>query len=299
MEYLISGIDIFSAASLYDLPVKECRNIVKKAFLYYDIRYFSEKRTNDACDYEKESDRIAVMEMTARFWADSIISSRLDLLLDENRLDRNRKEKTELSQARRLIRSLRDEVEDLRGRQQEAGSKDLSEIKEKNALIKELRSELHKTEKKLTGAVAQIAALEDENRDLRAMVDSVLQDENEDADENASARTGITEDYFKEYIRTHKVLVWGLRPSTEQKYTELYPELSFADSNRKLTARQLEGCDTFIMCTSNTCHGNYWAARDTVKRSGIRMAYLAKTMNDPMYLWQALDVALNGNGRDK
>lgn len=297
-EYLLSGIDLFSVANLACVSEKECRIAVKKAFYYYEIRYFADSGERAFCTYEKDSDKVAVLEMVARFWAESLISGNLDLLLDEKRLTRSRKENKELSDARALIDSLRSEIKELRDRPEKARNIELSELMERNSLIKTLRADLHKREKELSGAEARIAALEEENRDLRSMADTLMQ---EGDDEVAAVDTagGLAEESFREYIKSHKVLVWGLRTSTEQKYAELYPELSFADSNRKLTAQQLEGCDTFIMCTSNTSHGRYWAARDTVKRSGVKMAYLAKTMNDPRHLWHALDVALNGPDRER
>ena len=94
------------------------------------------------------------------------------------------------------------------------------------------------------------------------------------------------------------MLVWGLRDETARKYQELFPELTFADSDRRLTRQQLEAYDVLLMATNYTNHGNFWAARDTAKASGIPMVYLEKTANSPESLYRALDIAV-GEGAGK
>ena len=287
-EYMTYGIDLFPLAQKDPLSEREIRTIVKKAFMSYDEKHYA--RTGSGCPFTRIADKEAVAEMVIRFWAMMLISRSADTLLDEKQTRKRSEEVREMSAAVELAEMLRQENEQLRCRLSESRPERECGSKEANAEIKRLRGMLHDAEAALTKERERIDEIERENKELRSMFELEMGSGDELPEDVTDE--GISEEFFQDYIKKHKVLVWGLRPSTEQRYAELYPELSFMDSNRKLTRQQLENYDIFIMCTSNTNHGNYWAARDTAKAAGIKRAYLAKAMNDPKCLRWALGIAL-------
>ena len=292
-EILLSGIDLFILAIKSPLSAREARAIVKKAFLYYESCQHSLYGDDSICDYSNNEEKEAVVEMAVRMWADALISKRADYALKQAASSKDTVGRKDLSKAVALTEKLRKENARLRQKTEEKNAGDDPALKEKNALIKDLRRQLHEAEALLSKEKERAGFLEEEIRDLRALAELEM---DEEADvSGADEEVGVTEEFFREYIKEHRVLVWGLRDSTEQKYAALYPELNFVDSNRRLTRRQLEAYDVFIMCTSNTNHANYWASRDTAKASGIKMVYLAKTMNDPKWLRWALGKVLGMN----
>ena len=98
-----------------------------------------------------------------------------------------------------------------------------------------------------------------------------------------AGRAGIIETTFRE--------------ETERKFKEMFPELSFVSSDRRLTRQQLTAYDAVLMATNYTGHGHFWAARDSVKAAAKPMAYLDKTANTPDKLYKALSIAIGARKR--
>lgn len=295
-EYLLSGIDIVSIAAKHPFSPREGRNMVKKAFLSHDMEYLSTHGNGAECDYSNETDKVAIIRSIVRIWSETLIAEQIDSLMNSSSFP-NTKASNELSEAMTLINKLKRENEQLKKKMAPDVQENTAELKKKNEEIKAIRNELHDATSALAKESARADELEQENKELRALFNMAMCEDPEE--EPSIEEGGVDEEFFKEYIRNNKVLIWGLRTSTEQKYAETYPELSFAPSDRKLTRQQLESYEVFIMCTSNTNHSNYYAARDTAKAAGIKMAYLAKTMNDPKHLWWALGIALRGETAEK
>ena len=98
---------------------------------------------------------------------------------------------------------------------------------------------------------------------------------------------------FREYIKTHRVLVWGCRDSHIRKMEREFPELTLM-GNRALTAGQLENYDFVVIRLDNTSHSTYYKVRATVDRSELPKCVMTKGENSPAHLVNKVLTAIDG-----
>lgn len=277
-EYSRIGIDIMAVCRAASLSRKDASSSVKEAFMYYEIM------KGERVQFTSKRDKEAVSEIIARLWIGRAFEKELSRVLQQKqgggKNENTSKLKKVAEEAKqksdRLEAALSKEKSRAEAAEKKAGSGDKQLLAEIAALRKVIKE--------------KDAALKERDEDIKDLKELFMADESA-GEETVSKGSSIGEAEFMEFIRSHKVLVWGLREETERKYKALYPELSFVASDRRLTNQQLESYDVLIMATNYTSHGQFFAARDAAKRRGMPMAYLAKTDNSPEALLKALEIA--------
>lgn len=278
-EYSRCQMDIMAICRAAALNRNEITSIVKEAFLCMDI-------SNDKpCRFTSKKEKEAVCASILRLWAERSYEKQLDIIRRKAKPTASDK----ASKYRRAADELRKENEKLlRDRNaQEANVK--TTVRLKDGEIKDLKAEIARLKVELSEKDRAIIESTEEKEELRMLFRMAEEaDSKPDPDEAAD----YTEEEFRAFILKYRVLVWGLRENVEQRYMSLFPEISFASSDRRLTKKQLEAYDVLLMATGYTGHGNFWAARDTAKSMKMPMAYLEKTANSPESLYRALRRAI-------
>lgn len=278
-EYARAGIDVMAACRAADLTRKEITDIIKEAFLEY------ESWTNVSSGYSSKREREAVTKLIVRLWMSRCLSKAVSSLC----VPKNDAPKEETAKIRRTAAELKKENESLKRKVAKLSEELEGESKKLKERNKGHMNEMAAAKEALKEQAKSLEEKEREIEELRMLLDM---ESSESVEEETTKESGFGEAEFREYISQHKVLVWGFREETERKFTEMFPELSFVSSDRRLTRQQLTAHDVALMATNYTGHGNFWAARDTVKAAGIPMAYLDKTANTPDKLYKALSIAI-------
>lgn len=285
-EYASSGIDIMIVARGADLSKRETELIVKEAFGLYELW-----TGDDKFSFTSKRDKEAVSEVIVRLWLVRCLEKQL------SKFGRGKKSSAEKESSAGLKRVLKDYEQKNASLEKKLSAAEQN-IKKAEASssgeIKELRAEIARLKETISKKDDEIKAGENERKELLDLF--MISDDAEE--ETRLEETPLTEAEFRAYINERKVLVWGLRDETARKFQEMFPELTFISSDRRLTRQQLEAYDVLLMATNYTNHGNFWAARDTAKAVGIAMAYLEKTANSPECLYRAFDIAA-GSGAEK
>lgn len=283
-EYARMGIDILAICRAAKLTKKDASSVVKEAFMCYEII------KNESIGFTSKKDREAVTELISRLWVERAFERELSHVVTRNKKSSSGES---VSKMKKTTDELKKKVASL--------EKSLALATKRADIAEKVANDGNKA------LLAEIAALK---KDLKEKDRTILEQQEDidelkelfieddvPLDERSGAAEMLTEDEFLEYIRTHRVLVWGLREETAQKFRAIYPELSFASSERRLTKQQLEAYEVLLMSTNFTGHGNFFAARDTAKRLKMPMAYLAKTDNSPAALHRALEIAVFGGAK--
>lgn len=286
--YARQGIDVLALCRRSSVSEKEARLIVKEAFLMYDTDVSFREES-----YSAQAVRKSIVRNIATLWIDRVVSKQAAAALSSKMAGPKSKDiRYQVKRSDRIIADLSGKIESLQAELDRERANAVP-AKKDNGEAKALRSEIVKLKAELESKDQQIGRVEREVSDLREIFRMSLENGEPGAEKGPATREeAMSEEAFREYIHEHKVLIWGLRDSTESKYMALYPDLSFTPSYRKLTKQQLLSYDVLIMCTSYTNHASFWAARDTAKAAGIPMAYLEKTANDPECLRRALNIAV-------
>ncbi len=280
------GVDILAVCRAAKLTKRDAVSIVKEAFMFYEIM------KGEAVSFTSKRDKENVTEIISKLWIDRCLEKELQ----QTYMQKTGKTAAEsASKVRKVTDELKKEneriarkLEKAEDRVAAAEKKAESAAKEQLAEIAALRKDIREKERLLDEKDAEI-------KDLKALfeADNVVEEE-----EGSSDNSRLTEEEFRAYIQSHNVLIWGLRDETALKFKEMFPELTFISSDRRLTSQQLKAYDCFIMATNYTNHGRFFAARDMAKKVGIPMAYLAKTDNTPETLYRALKIAAYGGAKD-
>lgn len=278
-EYARAGIDVMAACRSADLTRKEIADIIKEAFLEY------ESWTNVTSGYSSKRDREAVTKLIVDLWMSRCLGKAVSTLC----VPKNDTPKEETVKIKKTAAELKKENESLK--------------RKVAKLSEELESESRNAKDRNKGFMAEIAAakaelkeqnkvIEDKESEIEELKMLLDMEGSENTEEETAEESGFGEAEFRGYINEHKVLVWGFREETERKFKEMFPELSFVSSDRRLTRQQLTAYDAVLMATNYTGHGHFWAARDSVKAAAKPMAYLDKTANTPDKLYKALSIAI-------
>lgn len=273
-EFAMMGIDLMTVLRLSDITKQAVQKDIKTGFFFHE-------QLKGECSYMSKSDQEAVLSHIVRLLIADIFSMKVDEYLTDN---------VEVINADEDVKAL---MADLKG-ENERLERMLSKEKQKTEQAEKKNSKIQKSyesqavelKNELSARDEEIVRLQNEIEELKYLFTS------EDEEEEKVEEEIITEDEFKTYLEDHRVLMWGFRDNIERRYMKQYPELSFIGSDKRLTRKQLDAYDVLIMCTSYTNHARFFAARDTAKRSGIKMAYLSKYANDPVCLRNALAIAL-------
>lgn len=277
-EYARSDIDILAITRSADLSRKDMTDIIKEAFLCY------ETTKGENIGFASKRDREAVVRLVVRFWMSESLAKELSRLLK----DKKKPADEGTAKYKRLLDEQKKQNEKLKGEASRAEERIATAEKNADKRVKAIMGEMASLKKELKEKDELIAEKNKEIDEIKRLSEEFETDILDYADD----KDRVTEEVFREYIQEHRVLVWGLREETEQKFRDMFPQLSFISSDRKLTKTQLDTYEVLIMATNFTSHGDFYNARDTAKRTGIKMAFLEKTANTPDSLYRALDIAV-------
>ena len=279
-EYSRIGVDILAVIRASALGRNDASSVVKEAFLCYEMM------KGESVSFTSKRDKEAVTELIVRLW----ISRGFEKQYAQLFMQKKQNKDSDASKHKKRADRLQEENELLTRKLAQADRRAASVGKQADASAKQLMAELRALKKEIREKELLLQEKDIEIEEIKRLAEGTAAESDEAG--NASEKS-IDETTFRAYIQSHRVLVWGLRDETEKKYKEMYPELVFVSSDRRLTKQQLEAYDVLIMATNYTNHGNFWAARDTAKRCGIPMAYLEKTANSPDAFFRALGIVMN------
>lgn len=274
-SYIKEGIDAPMILFRNPLKDKEIRDIVYMAKHGRKIRGMEEPETN--------SDWLSCVHEVCILCMEKVITKNFISAIAATCKEKNTNNVTEDGAQKKSLEktllSLKNKNERLNKILEEKEKKYEQIIREQKNNIKELNSRVYEL-----------------NKELECFNDTEEKNESEDADTNIiveeeNIKNEKAKEYgekeFIEFIKNHKILIWGVREKTERKYAELYPELSFANSDRDLTFRQVSSYDAVIVNTSYTSHSKYFRARDTIKSAKVPFAVLDNSANNQSQLWKA------------
>ena len=282
-EYARAGIDIAAVCREADLARRHAISVIKEAFLCCEIL------NGGRLSFTSKKDKEAAAGFIVRLWIARCFEKEMPLACGQ----KNTPQKEGAAKTKKAADDLRKENESLKRSVERADARAEKAEKRADSAAKSLMAEIADLKKQIKEKDALIKEQSEDIDELKSLFDI----SEGSANQNETSSSRLSEEEFRAYIREHKVLVWGLREETAQKFRALYPELTFVSSDRRLTKQQLEAYEVFIMATNYTNHGNFFAARDAVKRQKMPMAYLEKTANTPEALYRALDIAVFGGAK--
>lgn len=248
-EYYLMGLDVLRIFRSVNLSKNEVRRILKESFHLYELR-------NPNCKYTKTEQEEAIDLSIRQVVKYSVIKKTEELYKSKIK---PKSESEELRVAKKRIRRLEEENNSL--------LRKLSKPREVKDNSKEFMAEISGLRKELREKTLQIQNLTREIQDIKSIIE---------VEEVETAETSSHVEEFKEYLQTHKVMVWGLRDGDEAKLSSEFPELRFVSSDSRLSRTQIANYDVVIMGTSYTNHGSFWHTRDFLKNANIPFAYMAK-----------------------
>ena len=267
-DYSIAGIDLMSLYKRANISGKEYKDIINKSFILGTLINKTESSV-------KEID-IGLIDLVVSQVVCTIISKTGKNILKEAK-EKNT-ESEEIKAARKLLKEAKGENELLTARLNKLKEE---KPKENKSEIKALRSELAELRKTLKSKEKRIDELTEEVEEVKSII------EEEDYEEDLINFTPE----FEEYIKDHKVLVWGFRDDDAAKYKEMYPELTCVSSDDRLTRQQLDKYDVVLMGTGYTNHVSFWLTRDLLKNAKKDFAYMRKNDRNISHLINAWAVA--------
>lgn len=172
--------------------------------------------------------------------------------------------------------------------------KDAAKKKDPSDSGRQYKDMINELKEEIASKDAAYKELEEDYREFCEIM-SVNYDEEEAMPEEAVAELNkvFPEEEFREFINSNRVLCWGLRDNIKRRCMELYPEMTYFDSDHFITRQQIESYDFVLIATGFTDHGQYYAVKDVVKASNRQFAILPKQYNSVTRVRQVIYQSLS------
>ena len=116
--------------------------------------------------------------------------------------------------------------------------------------------------------------------------DAPVEEEEAETSEDEEVQA-MTEEEFRDFIKNHKILCWGARPSVINKFSQIFPDMDFMVSDKKITNTMISKYDGVLVKADFTGHSAYYVLRDMLRNLDIPMICLANNWNSEKRFYEA------------
>lgn len=261
-EFILAGIDIGNIIS---------RNPLSKKALYKHVR--------DFLVFTEPPALFASPGVMRSFFSDFYRHIFFQMVIMDHRkfIDLSSKPKKSYSVNDNQYKELHGENEDLRMQVNTLNKRLENAGKPYQDRLKAYEEEVRELNRK-------IAKLEEEKTPIIISRDEAILDE----DVSQGVSPADKHEFALFYAESHKVLIWGARDNEIKRLENMYPNLTFVDSDSSMTNVQVRGYDMAVMYVGYTNHSQYYKAKDMFKNNNVPFRTIEKGLTNHQYVDEAI-----------